>query len=494
MLYRKLIILFLIYIPSAYGQLSEFMQAGYTSVKINVQGNAPEVLIPPKAHYSNPLLFDIPVDFERADDSTFLLSFYTYGPSPIYFVFENEYIHTILLPGKQATIHAKFSDTNTFALTYNGPYSNIFNASKIFASKLQESFEQTMISNVVEEKLNDPIYYRNFVNDRIDTIIEGLTLDIVDKEIRQYIGQNLQGLNKLFSLVSNNFKSTLYQHNLRMGKDSLEAEKMIPLLTNEYFYPILEEASDIRNVSVSSYQKLLSEFITDTSLNLPRVEREGIPVFLDSLSELSRKWKSAPTDYYKELMVGKGFSEFINAGGILSAKHRSEILDFYKGQPIADYLIYRNEQNEYSLRGMIGQYYLPFGENDENVIQSILTKYKGKVVVMDFWATWCGPCLEAHQKMVTVKQNYASRSDVVFLYMTDQSSDYVRWTEYIKTLGGEHYYLYKHQFTEISNHYGFNYLPTYLVFDKGGTLFTMQTGIENLKEKAFDWIEKALEN
>jgi len=40
---------------------------------------------------------------------------------------------------------------------------------------------------------------------------------------------------------------------------------------------------------------------------------------------------------------------------------------------------------------------------------------KGKVIVLDFWATWCGPCRTQHPLYEQVKKRFASNSEVVFL-------------------------------------------------------------------------------
>jgi len=43
-----------------------------------------------------------------------------------------------------------------------------------------------------------------------------------------------------------------------------------------------------------------------------------------------------------------------------------------------------------------------------------LSQYRGKIVVLNFWATWCGPCQEEMPMIVQEEQVYRSRS-VVFI-------------------------------------------------------------------------------
>ena len=55
-----------------------------------------------------------------------------------------------------------------------------------------------------------------------------------------------------------------------------------------------------------------------------------------------------------------------------------------------------------------------------------LTSLRGKVIVLDFWATWCGPCRIQHPLYEQVKTKFAGRSDVVFLAInTDEDNSQV---------------------------------------------------------------------
>jgi thiol-disulfide isomerase/thioredoxin len=58
-----------------------------------------------------------------------------------------------------------------------------------------------------------------------------------------------------------------------------------------------------------------------------------------------------------------------------------------------------------------------------------LSEYRGKVVVMDFWATWCGPCSEVMPRMQKLHEKYKDNGVVVFGVNAWEQSDPVAFVK-----------------------------------------------------------------
>jgi thiol-disulfide isomerase/thioredoxin len=128
----------------------------------------------------------------------------------------------------------------------------------------------------------------------------------------------------------------------------------------------------------------------------------------------------------------------------------------------------------------------------EKIMDAIVSKYQGKVIVVDFWATWCGPCLDAMKKSKSLKLEMKDKN-VVFVYITNPSSPSASWETRIQTIGGEHYYLNEKEWESISHSdkYGFEGIPTYLLFDANGVLKNKITAYPG-NEKMQKMIEELL--
>jgi thiol-disulfide isomerase/thioredoxin len=103
----------------------------------------------------------------------------------------------------------------------------------------------------------------------------------------------------------------------------------------------------------------------------------------------------------------------------------------------------------------------------ENILQTILDRYKGKAVLIDMWATWCGPCRAGHKAMAPMKEQMKGQN-VQFVYITSPSSPMSTWQEMIKEIDGDHYYLTKEQYSYILAKYESGGIPTYAVYNTKG--------------------------
>ncbi|MFM2435267.1 MAG: hypothetical protein RL063_1248 [Pseudomonadota bacterium] len=57
---------------------------------------------------------------------------------------------------------------------------------------------------------------------------------------------------------------------------------------------------------------------------------------------------------------------------------------------------------------------------NENGINQSLSQYKGKIIVLNFWATWCPPCREEMPELSQLQQQYQDRNVVVLGIAVDE--------------------------------------------------------------------------
>jgi thiol-disulfide isomerase/thioredoxin len=109
----------------------------------------------------------------------------------------------------------------------------------------------------------------------------------------------------------------------------------------------------------------------------------------------------------------------------------------------------------------------------EAILRKILEPFKGRIVYMDLWGTWCGPCKEKLKESHKVKEQL-KKYDIVYLYLANRSPE-DSWKNVIKeyNLTGPncvHYNLPGEQQRAIEQFLKVNSFPTYKLIDKQGTI------------------------
>lgn len=105
---------------------------------------------------------------------------------------------------------------------------------------------------------------------------------------------------------------------------------------------------------------------------------------------------------------------------------------------------------------------------EEELLDSLIARHKGKVQFIDFWATWCGGCRRMIKEYEPVKKELGE--EVAFVYLTGPSSIEKTWKILIQDIPGEHYWLNEKQWGYLWKHFQMSGLPMYLVIDKQGNI------------------------
>lgn len=140
-------------------------------------------------------------------------------------------------------------------------------------------------------------------------------------------------------------------------------------------------------------------------------------------------------------------------------------------------------------RSLIGEKMDDFTQNDPSGKPVSLSSFRGKYVLVDFWAAWCGPCRAENPNILKVYQQFSNQGFTVLGVSSDRKAedwkkaieeDKIPWTQ-VSDLGRSG--------NAVARYFGVRYLPSNFLLDPNGIIIArdlMGADLENKLKEIFN--------
>jgi thiol-disulfide isomerase/thioredoxin len=119
--------------------------------------------------------------------------------------------------------------------------------------------------------------------------------------------------------------------------------------------------------------------------------------------------------------------------------------------------------------------------------------FKGKVIFIDVWATWCGPCKAQIPFMKEIETHYKNNKNIVFVGISlDKLADRPKWAKFIEAEKLPGVQLLDDFGKTFGRKYGITAIPRFLLIDKGGKWIEIRCPKPEAKEELERYLDKAL--
>jgi thiol-disulfide isomerase/thioredoxin len=250
---------------------------------------------------------------------------------------------------------------------------------------------------------------------------------------------------------------------------------------------------EVPNKDSLAFEALLTKYTsvlnaTSTTLRMERrdkVETNLRTHLIDSL----------PRGIGRDIILGRMADEHLAHQRTLTADELSVYKSAIQNPVLYTAIAQRNTALENKLNGNVSEstsILSPIAASAKNILDSLISKYKGSVIYVDFWAPWCGPCMGEMPQAKILKQVLAAQH-VTFLYLCVNCSEQ-SWTSTIKAkeIQGQHYRLNKDEFTVLSNQFQITSIPRYFLINREGVVVDENATRPSDKNGLIGKIEKLL--
>ena len=264
-------------------------------------------------------------------------------------------------------------------------------------------------------------------------------------------------------------------------KENLVKTYLILLLTALLLAPInFSFGADSASASASKAEKELGALIQkiQTKLQAGKKTEADLAPELKEFDTLLAQYKGEQSDEVAQILFMKAilyvqiFDDSDKATVLLKQLQK----DFPKtkqGKQVDEILanFERQKEAEKIRRALVvGSKFPDFNEKDVNGKPISVANHKGKVVLVDFWATWCGPCVrELPTVLEAYRKHHANGFEIVGISL-DQSMEKLKDFTKEQGMTWQQFFDGKVWQNKLAQQYGVNSIPATYLLDKDGVI------------------------